>query len=181
MSSKLNCTPPLALGSLVGAPARGAGSAGCEREPGAVPMVAAVAVAVAVVVVALTTIGHGHPGGPQTSLDTPGVQRSQELGHIRAAEKKASRAPACLNRGPVTPAVSHGAPSRALLSILGVLGRPATTADNRRDRFRAPGTREGSSSTTSASRAPTENGGTCGATTSEIGQRGMIGSYGALS
>ena len=140
MSSKLNCTPPLALGSLVGAPARGAGSAGCEREPGAVPMVAAVAVAVAVVLLALTTIGHGHPGGPQTSLDTPGVQRSQELGHIRAAEKKASRAPACLNRGPVTPAVSHGAPSRALLSILGVTlgscsaGGPLVRSRDRRRR-----------------------------------------------
>lgn len=70
------------------------------------------------------------PGGPQSgSLGSLGGYQRQELSYIRAADQKVFRTPACRNRGPAVPLVSHGSPSGALRSALGVLRRPATAAD----------------------------------------------------
>jgi hypothetical protein len=94
---------------------------------GALSIVAAVAVVAAVVVVALTTIGHGPAGGRPPSAAPPvGGQQRQELGYIRAA---AARSPACRAHHPAGPAVRNGSPSGTLLSVVGVLRRPATGAD----------------------------------------------------
>jgi hypothetical protein len=92
--------------------------------------VAGAAVAVVVAVVALV-VGHGHHPGPQAGGGAPsGPQLHQETGYVRAASTAARRTPACEQHRPQVPAAtSNGSPSHALLSVLGVLNRPATPAD----------------------------------------------------
>jgi hypothetical protein len=100
-----------------------------RKGAGAVPILAAMALAVAITVVALTTLGHGHAAGPQGALGPPGPLQKQELRYIADAAKAVRRTAVCRNRGPAVPAISHGSPSQMLLSTLGVLRQPATTAD----------------------------------------------------
>lgn len=52
---------------------------------------------------------------------------AQEYQYIRAASRQALAMPACRRRA--IPAVSHGVPSQALLSLLGVLRRPMNADD----------------------------------------------------
>jgi hypothetical protein len=97
---------------------------------GALSIVAAVAVVAAVVVVALTTIGHGPAGGRPPSAAPPvGGQQRQELGYIRAANQQVFRMPGCHRHPLVSLPVRNGSPSATLLSVVGVLRRPATKAD----------------------------------------------------
>lgn len=75
---------------------------------------------------ALTT---GAVSNPQGAAGPTGANRRHELSYIQAAQRQAFGTSACRFRRAGVPAVSHGSPSRALLSILGVLRRPATAAD----------------------------------------------------
>lgn len=100
-----------------------------RRPASAIPLLAAVAVTLAVAVVALTTIGHGHPGGPRSAAGPAAAHRRQELGYLQAADQKVLRTHACRARVPAVPALSQGSPPAALLATLGVLRRPATIAD----------------------------------------------------
>ena len=68
-------------------------------------------------------------GLTRSSSGPLGGDHSQELSYIRAADRTALRTPACQSLNATTPPVSHGSPSGRLLSILGVLRRPATAAD----------------------------------------------------
>jgi hypothetical protein len=105
----------------------------------AAPTLIAVAVTIAVVAIALTALGHGrhapaHPG-PVGSGHLP---FSPML--FRAARQATRTDPAC--RPPRTtpaPAVSYGAPNRAVLSFLGVLRQPRTAADRLASQLYPPG------------------------------------------
>jgi hypothetical protein len=106
------------------------------------PLVVAVSTAIAVVVAALVLVGHGHrqPPSPPASPppagglgpvlgNTPPRQLRQELSYIGAATKQVMSSPACQVAQPPRASFIHGFPGHQLLSILGVLRRPATPAD----------------------------------------------------
>ena len=106
------------------------------------PVAAAVAVTLAVVVGALVLLGHGHPparsapashppsGGMAAVIgSTPPKLLAREFGFMAAATKQVLASPACRPRQPTGVQIIHGTPGRSLLSILGVLRRPATPAD----------------------------------------------------
>ena len=105
------------------------------------PVVAAVAGTLAVVVVALVFFGHGpQHGSPPASRPPSAGQRlfeggrptpqlRRELGYLGAATKHVANSPACQVAQEIGSPPIHGSPGRALLSILGVLRRPATSAD----------------------------------------------------
>jgi hypothetical protein len=94
---------------------------------GAAAMIAAAGVAVVVVVVALSTLGHTHAS--RSPVGARGPRQQQEFNYIRAANRKAFRTAACPETTRDAPRLNYRSPSPALLSILGVLRRPATTAD----------------------------------------------------
>jgi hypothetical protein len=107
----------------------------------ALPVLAAVAVAIAVVVGALLVLvpGHGHtppptpPAGGGLGAIFAGrsdAQTERELRYIAQATRSVQQSPACRTRIPAHAQLIHSRPSQALLSILGVLRRPATPADN---------------------------------------------------
>ncbi len=59
-------------------------------------------------------------------------QQIRELSYITGAQHRHTKDPACRTRGelsPRGPAVNEGTPSATMLSVLGVLRRPATAAD----------------------------------------------------
>jgi hypothetical protein len=117
------------------------------RTAAALPIFLAVGTAIAVAVVALTLIGHDHtttsnaPGGgaspphvslggpPSGPLGHPSPRQDRELSYINAAMAKVLPTPACQQGGPGASTISEGSPSERLLSILGVLRRPATPQD----------------------------------------------------
>ena len=107
----------------------------------ALPVLAAVAVAIAVVVGALLVLvpGRGHPPSPTPPaggglgailggrLD---ARTERELRYIAQATRAVQESAACRTRIPSHAQLIHARPSQALLSILGVLRRPATPADH---------------------------------------------------
>jgi hypothetical protein len=106
-----------------------------------VPVVIAVASTVAVVAVALLLgVARHHGAAPPTvpaagggglgslfGKSTPKLRR--EGAYIAAADKQAGRTAACRTAPVREPARAPGAPGGELISILGVLRRPATAAD----------------------------------------------------
>ncbi len=106
-----------------------------------VPALLAVATTVAVVAAAFVLLGHGSPtrapsGGapkppPHTSslIGGPGPRQRQELADIDRATRNVLASPGCQVRVPERAQTNQGTPSRALLSILGVLRRPASATD----------------------------------------------------
>lgn len=104
------------------------------------PILASVVV-VLVVGAALVLLGRGGhrppaPSGspPPTGLaaliaKTPQRQLKREFGFVAAATKTVLNSPACRLAQPTKISFIPGAPDRTLLSILGVLRRPATPAD----------------------------------------------------
>jgi hypothetical protein len=108
----------------------------------ALPVAMAVAVTLAVLVGALVLLGHRGgqsptppaSGGPASAFatlveQTPGAQLLHEFALIGAATKKVQASAACHVPPPRVAPQIHAAPGQALLSTLGVLGRPATAAD----------------------------------------------------
>lgn len=102
------------------------------------PVLVAVFVALAVAAVVLTTIGSGGTGKAGSVGGHPGPGGNPYLSPVEAKYVNEAinatirRDPACAPRGAFlerTPRFSYGKPSEALLSILGVLRRPATPAD----------------------------------------------------
>jgi hypothetical protein len=91
------------------------------------PVAASIVVVVAVVVIAIASVGH-HPGGVQRSVAADPGQR-QEFRYLQNANRRALRTAACRNDGRPLPSVTHGSPRKSLLRVLGVLRRPAGTAD----------------------------------------------------
>jgi hypothetical protein len=106
----------------------------------AAPVVAAVLIALVVVGGALVLLGHraNHPtsgsrppGGGIGALiaHTPKRQLERELGYVFAATASVESSKACRLRQPSRMTFIQGSPGSDLLSILGVLRRPATPAD----------------------------------------------------
>ncbi len=108
----------------------------------AVPIFAGVLVTLAVVGAALVLVGHhGHGNrAPQGSpppgqnvaaiiAHTPQRQLRRELSYITTATTGVERSKACRLQQPAGATYIHGSPGPDLLSILGVLRRPATPAD----------------------------------------------------
>jgi hypothetical protein len=101
------------------------------------PVAVAVATTIAIVVVALLLVRHntGGPaqtpgGGPPSTLpNLSSPQARRELGYIQQATAATRRSPACRVRHFPRRSIIHGSPAKALLSILGVLRRPAMPAD----------------------------------------------------
>ncbi|HET8976542.1 MAG TPA: hypothetical protein VFN87_00195, partial [Solirubrobacteraceae bacterium] len=108
------------------------------------PAAVAVAVTLAVVVGALLLLAHRpRPAAPATASSplsglgailtrTPHARLMRELAFIRAATQGVQRSPACRLRNQFAVSYIHGSPGSDLLSILGVLRRPATPADRLR-------------------------------------------------
>jgi hypothetical protein len=105
-------------------------------------MLAAVLVALVVVggaFVLLRHHGHGTPspsGTPPTNQNvaslithTPPRRLHRELSYIAGATRSVLRSQACQLQQPSGTSTIHGAPGAALVSVLGVLRRPATAAD----------------------------------------------------
>jgi hypothetical protein len=102
-----------------------------------IPIAVAIATTIAIVVVALLLVRHGTGGPAQTpgggppstlpNLSSPHARR--ELGYIEQATAATRRSPACRVRHFPRQSIIHGSPAKALLSILGVLRRPAMPAD----------------------------------------------------
>lgn len=111
-----------------------------SRTTAALPVVLALAVTVAVVLVALLTL---HPGGPPSGGPSPSApprllpahpshRQQQELGYLDRAWSSVVRSDRRCEPGPQPlerPTISEGSPSQGLLSILGVLRRPAQPTD----------------------------------------------------
>ena len=123
----------------------------------ALPVAFATLATLAVVVVALSLHPRGHagslashhagagrpaPSGPSWSasynaggmqiLGNPlglSPQQQHDLSYVVAAETQAMKTHACVVGPPLPPTTSQGTPSARLLSLLGVLRRPATPAD----------------------------------------------------
>jgi hypothetical protein len=105
----------------------------------AAPVLAATLVALAVVGGALVLLGRGHgpasgsrpPGGGIGALiaHTPQRRLQRELAYATAATQGVQNSKACQLRQPSGPTYVQGSPGPGLLSILGVLRRPATAAD----------------------------------------------------
>jgi len=105
----------------------------------AAPVLAAALVALAVVGGALVLLGRGHgpasgsrpPGEGIRALiaHTPRRQLQRELGYVFAAMGPVQSSKACRSHQPSGVTYIEGSPGRDLLSILGVLRRPATPAD----------------------------------------------------
>jgi hypothetical protein len=104
--------------------------------------VLATLVVIAVVGAALVLLGHGRPQPSPPSASppphgglaaliakTPQKQLRQEFAYLAAATKHVLSSKACQVQQPSNVSFVHGAPDRTLLSILGVLRRPATPAD----------------------------------------------------
>jgi hypothetical protein len=111
------------------------------RSLHALPVLAAVAVAIAVVVGALLVLvpGRGHtprptpPAGGGVGAILGGrldAQTERELRYIAQANRPVQESAACRTRIPAHAQLIHARPSPAVLSILGVLRRPATPADH---------------------------------------------------
>jgi hypothetical protein len=105
------------------------------------PVLATVVVVVLVAGAALVLLGHGRqqppsppasppPKGGLAALinNTPQKQLRREFAYMAAATKHVLASPVCQHEL-TTPSFVHGTPDRSLLSILGVLRRPATPAD----------------------------------------------------
>lgn len=108
---------------------------------GAVPVVAAVLAPLVVVGVALVLLGHrGHGSSPPTPppgtgisaiiAHTPQHRLRREFGYIAAATRGVESSKACRPQLPAGVSYVHGSPGSDLLSLLGVLRRPATPADH---------------------------------------------------
>jgi hypothetical protein len=105
------------------------------------PILATVVV-ILVVGAAIALLGHGRhqpPSPPASSPPprgglaallekTPQKQLRREFAYMAAATKNVLASPVCQHQL-TTPSFVHGTPDRSLLSILGVLRRPATPAD----------------------------------------------------
>lgn len=125
----------------LGRPARTAASARDARTPGspgrrrrrriaaAVPGVASGLIVVAVTVAALALLGHGRARGPAGRAATAGRTRAVQMRLIASADRRAFATPACRQRTRPLPKLSDQAPSASLLSVLGVLRRPAAARD----------------------------------------------------
>jgi hypothetical protein len=107
----------------------------------AAPVLAAVLVALAVAGAALLLVGHRGQGGAAGSrppgggigsiiAHTPKRQLHRELAYVMAATQAVHNSKACRLRQPVGVTYAQGSPGSDLLSILGVLRRPATPADH---------------------------------------------------
>jgi hypothetical protein len=107
---------------------------------GAAPALAAILVTLVVVGAALVLLGNrGHggasgsppPGGNIGALiaHTPQRQLHRELAYIAAAARDVDQSKACQPGQPAGGPYAQGSPGSDLLSILGVLRRPATPAD----------------------------------------------------
>jgi hypothetical protein len=121
---------------------RGAAQARVERDQGRagtgrrfdrarrlVPLIAGVAVAAFVAVIALALLGHRHGGGASVSAGGSRAELQQEAKYIHDAVIRASTSDRACRTRPKILANSTGTPEPELLSILGVLRRPATPAD----------------------------------------------------
>ncbi len=103
----------------------------------AAPALLAVATTVVIAGAALLLFGHGaqHRSGPTTGnlqsivLSTPRPQLQRELGYIRQANRREGQSRDCRTIHPSTVTFVPGSPSKDLLTTLGVLRRPATSAD----------------------------------------------------
>jgi hypothetical protein len=116
-----------------------------------VPVLAAVSFTLAIAVAALVLLGHGRapsptppasqpPGGLSSILSgKPSKQTERELGYIAAAARQVEGSGTCRPVVRGGPMVIHGSPGPALLATLGVLKRPATTADQSKIPFGAAG------------------------------------------
>jgi hypothetical protein len=106
------------------------------------PVLATVIVVVLIVGAALVLLRSGRPqptppsasppphGGLTALLEnTPRKQLRREFSYIAAAIKPALESSVCQATTPPGPTFVHGTPDRSLLSILGILRRPATPAD----------------------------------------------------
>lgn len=103
------------------------------------PVLAATLVALAVVGGALVLVGRGHgpasgsrpPGGGIGALiaHTPKRRLDRELGYVFTATEGVGNSKACRDQQPSRGSYIQGSPGSDLLSILGVLRRPATPAD----------------------------------------------------
>ncbi len=92
------------------------------------PIAASIAVAVAIAAIAIVALGHHHAGDLQHSV-AAGPSQRHELRYIQNANRRASRTAACRDSGRPLPSVTNDSPSKSLLRVLGVLRRPARTAD----------------------------------------------------
>ncbi|HTX30167.1 MAG TPA: hypothetical protein VMD09_02215 [Solirubrobacteraceae bacterium] len=111
-----------------------------RRWLSASPVLASTLVALAVLGGALVLLGRGHapapasrpPGGGIAALiaHTPRRQLDKEMGHVLAAMARVQSSRACRSQQPSRTTYIQGSPGSDLLSILGVLRRPATVADH---------------------------------------------------
>ncbi len=99
-----------------------------SRAGQAAPSLVAVVAAIAVMVFAVVMIRHGHGSQSSPGVHPPGGD-AQALSYVRAVDRKVMGRGACRPVRGVVPATRPGAPNRALLSLLGVLRRPAQPTD----------------------------------------------------
>ena len=106
----------------------------------ALPVVVAVAVTLAIVVGALLVLVPGHSHTPPTPPaggglgpipgGHPSSKTQRELRYIGQATSPVVQSAACLHNGPHHVQLIHSRPSPAVLGALGLLRRPATSADH---------------------------------------------------
>lgn len=99
-----------------------------RRAGQAAPSLVAVAAAIAVMVFAVVMIRHGHGTQSSPGVHPPGGD-AQALTYVRAVDRKVMGRGTCRPVSAALPAVRQGTPNRALLSLLGVLHRPARPTD----------------------------------------------------
>lgn len=105
----------------------------------AVPVLGAVTTTVVVAVAALLLLGHRHGHKPASSPPTGSLQSilnstprprlRREFSYLNAASRKMQSVRGCEPHPPLRGSFIHGSPGSALLSILGVLRRPAVRTD----------------------------------------------------
>jgi hypothetical protein len=109
-----------------------------RRGLAVVPVLLAIGAAFAIVAFALISLSHRHPSAtspaPSPSAPPPYISPNDPaMKYVMPVTNPNAQYPACRMRGPLrpvtgSPLISHAAPTE-LLSILGVLRRPATPSD----------------------------------------------------
>lgn len=120
-------------------PARPSGWAWLLAGARAAPVLIAVLTTLVIAGAALVAFGHGKHQSASSSaprsltMRNPNLKR--ELVYVSKASTKVLQLPACRPRIPHGTSYVNGSPGKGLLSILGVLRRPATSADTFAVRF----------------------------------------------
>jgi hypothetical protein len=116
-----------------------------RRRPtlGGLAVLVLVVVTLAVAGGAVVLLGGRGRSPASSAAAAAGRQRTQELSYIAAAHRQVAHTPDCQTRRVAGPLLNYGAPSTSLLSVLGVLRRPATSLDRSRRTLQDAGNARG--------------------------------------